>query len=87
MRAEVPEPWRAFPAELDRAVPSEVQLHCLGGFVMIASYGMPRPTADVDVLAVTPRDALKLLLELGGQVLTVQSATVAPRIGAGGGAR
>src|SRR5512139_2502630 len=67
MRAEVPEPWRAFLAELDRAVPGEVQLHCLGGFVMIARYGMPRPTGDVDVLAVTPRDALNLLLELGGQ--------------------
>jgi len=67
MRAEVPEPWRAFLAELNRAVPSKVQLHCLGGFVMIARYGMPRPTGDVDVLAVTPRDALKLLLALGGQ--------------------
>ena len=67
MGAELPEPWRAFLAELDRAVPSEVHLHCLGGFVMIARYGMPRPTADVDVLAVTPRDTLALLLTLGGQ--------------------
>jgi len=67
MRLEPPEPWRAFLSELDRAVPGDVHLHCLGGFVMIVRYGMPRPTADVDVLAVTPRESLNLVLQLAGR--------------------
>jgi len=58
MRPEPPDPWRAFLRDLDRAVPGPVLLHCLGGFVMTARYGMPRPTADMDVLAVIPRDNL-----------------------------
>ncbi len=41
MQQALPEPWRAFLAALDRAVPGEVQLHCLGGFVMTTLYGMP----------------------------------------------
>jgi hypothetical protein len=64
MQQALPEPWRAFLAALDRAVPGEVQLHCLGGFVMTTLYGMPRPTADVDVFAVTPWEAIKFLEEL-----------------------
>jgi hypothetical protein len=67
MQQALPEPWRAFLAALDRAVPGEVQLHCLGGFVMTTLYGMPRPTADVDVFAVTPWEAIKFLAELGGR--------------------
>ena len=67
MRPEPSDPWRAFLRDLDRAVPGPVLLHCLGGFVMTARYGMPRPTADMDVLAVIPRDTLNILLTLAGQ--------------------
>jgi hypothetical protein len=34
---------------------------------MTTLYGMPRPTADVEVFAVTPLKAIKFLVELGGR--------------------
>jgi len=62
-----PEPWKAFLGDLDAALSREVRLHCLGGFVLGTVYQMPRPTADVDVLAVAPIETLKTLTELGGR--------------------
>jgi hypothetical protein len=56
MPAEIQEPWRSFLGELDAALSGEVHLHCLGGFVLTARYGLPRPTADVDVLFVFPSE-------------------------------
>lgn len=35
-------------------LPESVALHCLGGFVIAARYGLPRPTADLDYLEVIP---------------------------------
>jgi len=51
----VPEPWRSFLRELDQAAAAETCLHCIGGFVVSQLYGLARPTADVDVLAIVPR--------------------------------
>ena len=44
------EPWQSFFTEIDNSLEDEVELHCLGGFVMTMLYGLDRPTADVDVL-------------------------------------
>lgn len=38
-------------------------LQCVGGFVVTAVYGMPRPTSDVDVLSIAPAEPKKELLE------------------------
>jgi hypothetical protein len=54
MPPDIPNPWGAFLNELDAALKEPVELHCLGGFVMTMLYGLARPTADVDVLAVRP---------------------------------
>lgn len=54
MPLDIPKPWSAFLNDLDRAVGMPVELHCLGGFVLTMLYGLARPTADVDVLAVRP---------------------------------
>jgi hypothetical protein len=41
-------------------------LHCLGGFVVTACYGLPRATADIDVLSVVPSDTLADLVSFAG---------------------
>lgn len=65
--SSVPEPWRSFLAEIDGRVQGEVELHCLGGFVVTMLYGLGRPTADVDVITIVPRDVIEQLLQLAGK--------------------
>lgn len=67
MPREVPEPWRSFLKELDGHLAKDVCLHCLGGFVVTACYGLPRATADLDVLQIFPSEAQAFLLELAGR--------------------
>ena len=67
MPPELGHPWRSFLDELDALVTEPVTLHCLGGFVITALYGMPRPTADVDVLAVAPGEAVTRLVAIAGK--------------------
>ena len=55
--SELPEPWRKFLVELDAMLSEEVTLHCMGGFVVTAFYGVARRTRDIDVLSIVPRDA------------------------------
>jgi Nucleotidyltransferase of unknown function (DUF6036) len=64
---EVPEPWLSFLRELDSGVREEVRLDCMGGFVITMVYGFSRPTGDLDVLEITPREARRRMLELGMQ--------------------
>src|SRR5712692_4482400 len=40
---------------------------CLGGFVVTACYGLPRPTGDLDVLLILPSDSQALLVALAGR--------------------
>ena len=65
MPPDIPTPWDAFLNELDRSVEEPVELHCLGGFVLTMLYGLKRPTADVDVLAVRPPINLDPLAGIG----------------------
>jgi hypothetical protein len=52
---------------VDKCATGEVQLHCLGGFIVTQVYGAPRLTADVDVLSIVPYDELAQLLEHAGK--------------------
>jgi hypothetical protein len=61
----IPEPWFSFLRELDSAVHEEARLHCMGGFVISMVYGFSRPTGDLDVLEIGPKDIGPPLLELG----------------------
>jgi hypothetical protein len=63
----VPEPWASFLAEIDASTQSEIELHCLGGFVVTVLYGMARPTADVDILVIAPRGESERLLSIAGK--------------------
>ena len=67
MPPELLEPWRSFLEELDAPLTQTVDFHCLGGFVVAARYGFPRPTADLDVLFVFPSETLAGLVARGGR--------------------
>ncbi len=67
MPSELPEPWRSFLLGLDRMISSDVAFHCLGGFVVTACYGLPRPTGDLDVLLVLPSESQATLVMLAGR--------------------
>ncbi|HEY3129373.1 MAG TPA: DUF6036 family nucleotidyltransferase [Acidobacteriota bacterium] len=63
----LPSPWVDFLRELDELLPQAIELHCLGGFVVSVCYGLPRPTADVDYIAVRPSEAYGQLDEIAGR--------------------
>jgi Nucleotidyltransferase of unknown function (DUF6036) len=62
-----PEPWQSFLADLDEALHSTTRLDCIGGFVVTQLYGLSRPTADVDVIELAPRDASETLMQIALQ--------------------
>ena len=62
-----PEPWNSFLKDLDEAVNDMVRLDCIGGFVVTQLYGLKRPTADVDVIELAPREASEILMRLAVQ--------------------
>ena len=64
---DVPEPWLSFLRELDSSVQEDIRLDCMGGFVVSVVYGFSRPTGDLDVLEIAPREAGRPVLELGMQ--------------------
>ena len=66
---QAPGPWHSFLVELSAQVSQEVELHCIGGFVLSMLYGMPRPTADVDVLCVVPQNEIGALQSVAGPYL------------------
>ena len=67
MRPDLPAPWRGFLDDLDARLATPARFHCLGGFVVSVCYGLPRTTADLDVLAMVPDDALRGVAALAGK--------------------
>lgn len=63
----VPEPWGSFLKELDENLEETTRLDCIGGFVVTILYGMGRPTADVDVLEIAPRQSSEPIGKLASQ--------------------
>lgn len=60
-------PWRDFLEEVDRELSQPVQLQCLGGFVLAACYGLPRPTGDLDYISILPTGADQDLETVAGR--------------------
>ena len=58
------EPWLSFLTELDAQLDAPVDFHCIGGFVVSQHYGLGRETADLDVLAVIPREVTEQVIQL-----------------------
>lgn len=59
-------PWAEFLDEVDRLLTSSVQLHCVGGFVLITFYGAPRRTGDLDYITVVPIEESQTLERIAG---------------------
>lgn len=64
--SDLPSPWRDFLSEVDKRLPGPVEIHCLGGFVVMTLYRGPRRTGDVDYIEVIPLEAAHLLEEVAG---------------------
>lgn len=67
LHQQIPEPWKSFLSAIDAALHERVEFECFGAFVITALYGLPRPTADVDVLSIAPADQRDLILKLAGR--------------------
>jgi hypothetical protein len=63
----LPKPWPDFLKEIDNALSQQVSLTCVGGFVLAAMYDIPRPTGDIDYIAVMPQDAIHEIEAVGGR--------------------
>jgi hypothetical protein len=65
----LPSPWKEFLAELDRLLKEPLELHCIGGFVLVHFYGFPRTTGDIDYFSAVPANLN--LHEVAGQGSTL----------------
>ena len=63
----IPEPWKSFLSEIDEAAKDEIELHCLGGFVIKILYGLQRPTADIDVLPIASNREIESVMTLASE--------------------
>lgn len=61
----LPSKWRAFLVDLDAMLDAPVKVHCIGGFVLVAHYGAPRATRDIDYVFETG-DVRKDLQSMAG---------------------
>jgi hypothetical protein len=50
----LPSPWREFLVGLDGTLNEPLELHCIGGFVLVHFYGLPRTTGDIDYYSAAP---------------------------------
>lgn len=63
----LPPGWTTFLQDVDGRLERSVELHVIGGLVLAAGYGLPRPTADLDYIAVAPSDAIADLERIAGR--------------------
>jgi hypothetical protein len=54
MTNPLPSPWKEFLEELDDLLAEPLALHCIGGFVLVYFYGLPRTTGDIDYYSSVP---------------------------------
>lgn len=65
-KAAIPSPWGEFLKDLDDLLANQVEVHCIGGFVVSLHYGLPRPTGDVDYYSVLPVNSARDIQNLAG---------------------
>jgi hypothetical protein len=54
MPDDLPSPWIEFLTELDQMLEAPLELHCIGGFILVYFYGLPRSTGDIDYYSAVP---------------------------------
>ena len=62
---QLPSPWPQFLEALDCLLDEPIKLHCIGGFVLVFFYGLPRTTGDLDYYSAIP--AYVNLLDIAGE--------------------
>ena len=62
-----PSPWNEFLEGLDALLDEQVEVYCIGGFVLSLHYGLPRTTGDVDYFSAVPNHCINNLQALAGQ--------------------
>jgi len=67
LNTPIPEPWRSFLTAIDRSLKNEISLHCFGGFAIDYLFGLPRSTADIDVISGVVRSSYQFLFDLAGK--------------------
>lgn len=60
-------PWTNFLEELDSLLSEPIQVHCIGGFAIVAAYGLRRGTNDLDYFSLVPADRIRDLQEIAGE--------------------
>lgn len=60
-------PWTGFLEELDGLLDEPFEFHCIGGFAVVAEYGLPRGTNDLDYYSLIPADRIRDLEEIAGE--------------------
>lgn len=63
---KLPEPWNSFLTEIDHLATEDIELHCIGGFVVSLRYGLGRPTGDIDIVEARPAKAKPWLTATAG---------------------
>jgi Nucleotidyltransferase of unknown function (DUF6036) len=66
MSPELSEPWAGFLKELDDLLNEPFEFHCIGGFAIVAAYGLPRSTNDLDYCSLIPCNRMGDLERLAG---------------------
>jgi Nucleotidyltransferase of unknown function (DUF6036) len=59
-------PWAGFLDELDELLDDTFELHCVGGFAIVAAYGLPRSTNDLDYFTLIPFNRVQDLERIAG---------------------
>lgn len=67
----IPSPWREFLLELDALLPEPVTVECVGGFAVVAAYGLPRSTNDLDYFTLEPSNLTRVVHDLAGEGSTL----------------
>jgi len=65
-KPDLPVPWGDFLGELDALLDEPIQLHCIGGFAVVAGYGLARATNDLDYITLIPYNRINDLQQLAG---------------------
>jgi hypothetical protein len=53
--------------ELDSLLDEPIELHCIGGFAIVAAYGLKRSTNDLDYFTLVPCNRVPDLEKLAGE--------------------
>lgn len=65
-KPDLPAPWGDFLGELDILLDEPIELHCIGGFAVVAGYGLLRATNDLDYRTLFPYNRINDLQRLAG---------------------